>query len=201
MGSFESWQPLSLDDLKSLFAKSEKPYWVSGGWAIDLFLGRQTRPHDDLDISIARSDLGYFQQLLIGWDLQIEDPPSSKKLRPLMDHEVLESPYYNIWSRKDSGGPWNLQIMICDFGSGEWIYRRNRAIRGPIAEFGWRSKDGLDILSPVIQLLYKSRSPRDKDLQDLDICLQVFDQQQRDRLVELITLDSGETHPWLAILI
>lgn len=27
-------------------------YWLSGGWGVDALVGRQTRPHDDLDIAI-----------------------------------------------------------------------------------------------------------------------------------------------------
>ena len=29
---------------------------IAGGWAIDLFLDRQTRPHDDLDVAVLRHD-------------------------------------------------------------------------------------------------------------------------------------------------
>src|SRR2546421_11371160 len=29
---------------------------IAGGWAIDLFLDRQTRPHDDLDVPVLRHD-------------------------------------------------------------------------------------------------------------------------------------------------
>lgn len=30
--------------------------WVDGGWCVDALLGRQTRPHSDLDIALAASD-------------------------------------------------------------------------------------------------------------------------------------------------
>lgn len=26
-----------------------KPWWVAGGWAVDLFIGRPTRPHKDIE--------------------------------------------------------------------------------------------------------------------------------------------------------
>jgi hypothetical protein len=32
------------------------PWYVAGGWAIDLFLGRVTRDHRDVDLAIARAD-------------------------------------------------------------------------------------------------------------------------------------------------
>src|SRR4051794_4265974 len=33
-----------------------RPWWIAGGWAIDLFLDRVTRPHGDLEIGIWRDD-------------------------------------------------------------------------------------------------------------------------------------------------
>jgi lincosamide nucleotidyltransferase A/C/D/E len=38
--------------------------WLDGGWGVDALLGRQTRPHRDLDLVIARDDLAAGQQTL-----------------------------------------------------------------------------------------------------------------------------------------
>jgi lincosamide nucleotidyltransferase A/C/D/E len=38
--------------------------WLDGGWGVDALLGRQTRPHQDLDLVIARDDLATAQQTL-----------------------------------------------------------------------------------------------------------------------------------------
>jgi hypothetical protein len=99
------WQPLSINELKRTFAPAQKPYWISGGWAIDLFLKKQTRPHDDLDITIAREDQTCFQQFLKTWDLRVSDPPGSGVLRPWLEQEVLSAPAYNIWGRQKTDGP------------------------------------------------------------------------------------------------
>lgn len=32
-------------------------FWIDGGWGVDALLGRQTRPHDDLDVVIVSSDV------------------------------------------------------------------------------------------------------------------------------------------------
>ncbi|MBO9666232.1 MAG: hypothetical protein J7501_05410 [Bdellovibrio sp.] len=66
MNEVEKWQALSVNEVQELFKDSQKDFWISGGWAIDIFLGEQTRPHDDLDISISRADQIYFQDLLKG---------------------------------------------------------------------------------------------------------------------------------------
>jgi hypothetical protein len=31
-------------------------WWIAGGWAVDLFLGEQTRVHDDVDVAVLRRD-------------------------------------------------------------------------------------------------------------------------------------------------
>ena len=50
------WDPLRPQDAVSEFAAWAAPWWVAGGWAIDLLLGRQTREHGDLDLLVLRRD-------------------------------------------------------------------------------------------------------------------------------------------------
>src|SRR5580693_4331543 len=35
--------------------------WVDGGWGVDALLGRQTRQHKDLDITIQKKDIPQFR--------------------------------------------------------------------------------------------------------------------------------------------
>jgi Aminoglycoside-2''-adenylyltransferase len=39
-------------------------YWVFGGWAVDLYAGRVTRPHSDIDVAIWYEDLEQINALL-----------------------------------------------------------------------------------------------------------------------------------------
>jgi hypothetical protein len=41
-------------------------WWVAGGWAIDAWIGRATREHEDLEISILREDQASFRSYLDG---------------------------------------------------------------------------------------------------------------------------------------
>ena len=45
-----------LEVLDRLNAASVR-WWVHGGWGMDALLGEETRPHDDLDLAVARADL------------------------------------------------------------------------------------------------------------------------------------------------
>ncbi|HEX5563842.1 MAG TPA: hypothetical protein VFX34_02680, partial [Sporosarcina sp.] len=45
----------------------ERPWGVAGGWAIDLFLGNQTREHSDIEIAILREDQHRMKNSLADW--------------------------------------------------------------------------------------------------------------------------------------
>ncbi|MGH9027589.1 MAG: nucleotidyltransferase domain-containing protein, partial [Acidimicrobiia bacterium] len=47
-GFLWAWEPLRPTDLRGLLADLRATWWIAGGWALDLFLGRQTRTHEDL---------------------------------------------------------------------------------------------------------------------------------------------------------
>jgi hypothetical protein len=194
-----SFYPL-IPEIASLFKKTGKPFWLGGGYSIDLFLGRVTRPHEDLDFIVKRADQLDFQEILAGWDLQAADPPGSGSLLPWNKGHFYELPIHNIWCRKDEGSAWDLELLFSEFEGDEWVYRRNKSIRGPLATFSWQTEDGLMVLAPEIQLLYKSRSKRPKDFEDLYNCLEKLDQRQKQFLREWISLDSGLEHPWIEII-
>jgi hypothetical protein len=43
------------------------PWFVSGGWAIDLFVGRVTREHEDREVGIFRQDQQALPLLNAAW--------------------------------------------------------------------------------------------------------------------------------------
>ena len=52
--------------LLELFAENEIDVVVDGGWDVDALLGRQSRPHEDLDIVIPHKDVPNLRKLLAG---------------------------------------------------------------------------------------------------------------------------------------
>jgi hypothetical protein len=53
----------------ALLAALRAPWWVAGGWALDLFLGKVTRAHKDLDIGIGRKNAAMAVAALSGWEM------------------------------------------------------------------------------------------------------------------------------------
>ncbi|HEX8463679.1 MAG TPA: hypothetical protein VF627_03590 [Abditibacterium sp.] len=47
--------------------------WVDGGWGIDALLGRQTRPHKDLDALVQWDDLAPLTDILAGEGFQLKE--------------------------------------------------------------------------------------------------------------------------------
>jgi hypothetical protein len=74
-----SWDPLPLPELTEIFKSAPFRWWVAGGTAIDLFLERVTRFHDDLDVEVLRADQIKVQRLLAPWDMHIAQ---DGRLRP-----------------------------------------------------------------------------------------------------------------------
>ena len=51
-------------ELLKVFAENDIDTVVDGGWGVDALLGRQTRPHEDLDIAIPHKDVLKIRKLL-----------------------------------------------------------------------------------------------------------------------------------------
>lgn len=43
-----------LDQIEQVMKESRFPWYIAGGWSIDLFLGKKTREHKDMDIVVFR---------------------------------------------------------------------------------------------------------------------------------------------------
>jgi ribosome-associated protein len=60
------WDPWRPEDVARLLAAVRVPWCVAAGWALDLFRGRQTREHGDLEIAVPAPDFGAVRDALAG---------------------------------------------------------------------------------------------------------------------------------------
>ena len=52
-------------EIVQLFDRHQIEFYVDGGWGVDALLGKQTRPHADLDIAIQHKDSLYGKSLVL----------------------------------------------------------------------------------------------------------------------------------------
>jgi hypothetical protein len=65
------WKPLDIGDIVLLFEDAATRWWICGGHALDLHLGRSWRTHDDIDVGVLRGDAPALATLLEGWNSEI----------------------------------------------------------------------------------------------------------------------------------
>lgn len=179
------------------FAEVSAPWWVAGGYAIELAVGAALRSHGDIDLLMLRRDQETVQQALSTWEWWAADPPG--QLRPWRLGEALPLPVHDIWCRPGADQPWRVQVMLDETEGDEWVSRRDRRIRRPIASIGRTTADGVPYLAPEIQLFYKAKGLRAKDEVDFAAVRPVLDTEQRRWLSAALELVHG-SHPWLPLL-
>lgn len=191
-----NWSPLPVAEVARVFRPIPIPWWIAGGTALDLFLGRTTRPHTDLDILILRRDQLTAQRHLSDWQLFRTKAPDPPHLAPWARGAFLEPPVNGVWVRSEDDGPWCFDIMLMETEGEDWVYRRHRSIRGTIADLGLETDDGIPYLRPEVQLLYKSGTGRGKDSGDLAAVLPHLGQQRASWLLQALQNQYPEGHDW-----
>ncbi len=170
------------------------PWCVGGGWAADLYLGRQTREHADVDLVILRGDQHRLHAHFQDWRFQ-------HVLRGAFSDwnagERIDPPVHEIHAHGPDGTA--LEFLLNDHDADEWIYRRDSAVRCPLRELILPSGIGVPVLCPAVVLLYKSKAPRPADEHDFRHLLPALPTPQRRWLRDaLVRTHPG--HPWIAPL-
>jgi hypothetical protein len=132
-----------------------REWYVCGGWALDLFLGRVTRTHKDVDVAIARRDQSQVQDYLLrrGWKLE---KAVDGKLSPWREGEELRLPLHAVWCRKEGHAPDFFELLLNEFDGELFRFRRDATVTLPRARMSFESPEGLPVLAPEVVLLYKS---------------------------------------------
>jgi hypothetical protein len=190
---FGPWEPAQPAEVAGLLSAMPCPWWIAGGYAIELAVGRPVRDHGDIDVMVLRQDQIRVQEALPGWEWWAGDPPGT--LRRWRPGEHLRTGVHDVWCRPGPGEPWGIQVMIEESGDGDWVSRRDPGIRRPLAGIGRTSSDGIRYLAPEIQLYYKANDPRPKDEADFTAVLRLLTQAQRQWLDGTLARAFGD-HPW-----
>jgi hypothetical protein len=182
--------------VQSLMQTFERDWCIAGGWAIDLFLGQQTRVHDDIEIAIFREDQFALQNYLSDWNLQKAD---HGQLLEWKSGEYLELPVHGIHCFNQTAEISFLEVLLNERRDEVWQFRRNRNITKPLSDLYLTDHQGIKFLRPEVVLLYKSKNPRQKDEQDFEKTLNHLSPESKEWLKNALSLCDTENH-WLPSL-
>lgn len=190
--------PLQPRDIKALLSEAPFRWWIAGGWALDLFMGEQTRPHFDTDVAIARVDQTAAQRHLdkCNFRYAVRDGDGTVTFQPWEAGQILGREIHGAWARESPEAPWRFEFLLHEIVGEVWSFRYFASVQHPVRSIDGRTPDGICYLQPEIALLYKAARMREVDVQDFRRVLPRLASQQRTQLAADI-FSCWPQHPWL----
>lgn len=169
------------------------PWFVCGGWALDLFLGRVTRAHKDVDVAVARDDQFVVREYLRrrGWALE---KAVGGVLTPWADGERLELPAHAVWCSNGGHDPDFFEVLLNEMDGDGFRFRRDQSVTLARGRMAFLTPSGLPVLAPEVVLLYKSNRPEEHDA-DFRSAAGSLPEEGRVWLKNALEKISGR-HPW-----
>ena len=192
LDAWRAWRP---EQAAEQLAGVGIDWCVVGGWSIDLWLGRETRPHDDLEIAILRDDFAAIRTHLNGFELHSVGDGEVRRLAP---HDMPPADKHQNWVLDPAANAWRMDIMMESGDAQTWVFRRDPSIRAPRSRM-IGTRDGVRFLKPEGALLYKAKAARPKDEADFAACLPALDDAARRGSAEALSRAHPD-HPWIAAL-
>ncbi|MCD8778032.1 hypothetical protein MXE81_12415 [Mammaliicoccus sciuri] len=178
------------EKLNLLMGNFNKHWFIAGGWALDLYIGRKTRHHEDIEIGIFRKDQLYLKNYFDGW-----------KFKKVVNgqfyewgDEFLELPIHEIYIVNDETDE-HIEILLNELKNNEWIYRRDLRISKSLNTTYSYTELGIPYLNPEIVLLFKTSHTREKDNQDFEFVIKRIDDKEREWLSKSLKL-YNPNHKW-----
>ena len=169
------------------------PWCVIGGWSIDLFLGRETRSHGDLEIAVLRRDHRKVRAHLAPLAFRAV---GDGEIRTLDLDEDLPPSVHQSWALDVEADLWRVDVMVEPGDDDTWAFRRDERITAPRSQIIGSTDDGVPYLRPEGSLLFKAKpETQPKDEADLEACLPHLTADQRTWLLDALALVQPD-HPW-----
>ncbi|MGK4585888.1 nucleotidyltransferase domain-containing protein [Kitasatospora sp. HPMI-4] len=188
----DPWRP---EQVAERLGGIRAPWCVAAGWALDLFRGRQSRPHGDLEIAVPAAGFAEIRDRFPGY---VFDAVGSGRVWPAAGVEELAATH-QTWLRDPASGQFLFDVFREPHEGGVWVYRRDESLRLSYDAIIEWTADGIPYLAPELVLLFKAKAVRPKDQADFDGVQPLLSRARRDVLSGwLERVHPG--HPWLAVL-
>jgi hypothetical protein len=199
----------------------EPAWFLCGGWAVDSWLGQQTRDHGDLDITVFHDDQRALVDHLAGWHLIAHDPNVPGATTEPWDGRRLDLPAHvharpggesnlealNTWVStpgSQTGDGLDLEFILNERSGHDWVLSTDPQVVLPVERCFRRSSAGVPTMVPELLMFFKATAyhgdpkyPRERDAADFVALLPHLAEDERSWLREAISLLVPE-HPWLA---
>lgn len=182
----DAWAPWDPPAVAERLAGVEVPWYVAGGWAIDLHLGGPTRPHEDLEIAVPASGFPAVAARFPDLDFYVAGDGQVVPATP----SAMTS-HFQTWAYDVPAGFWRFDVFREPHDGDVWISRRDERLRRPYGSIVLFSAEGIPYLSPEVVLLFKAKHQRAKDEADYAAVAPGLTDAQRDWLDHAL----GLVHP------
>jgi hypothetical protein len=188
------WQPWLPEEVTARLAGVTVPWCISAGWAVDLFRGEVTRPHEDVEITVPAAGFPAIRAALA--DLEF-DVAGDGHLWP--EHSPAFDQHFQTWGREPATGLYRIDVFREPHEGDTWLCRRDQTITRPFSDLIKHTPGGVPYLAPEVALLFKAKHARPKDEHDFAGALPLLDLTARAWLIDALHL-VHPGHPWLATL-
>jgi hypothetical protein len=211
--------PEAVAYVRDLLAGFDAAWFLCGGWAVDAWLGRQTRHHGDVDIAIFHHDQRAIIKHFPGWALVGHDPNVPDDTTEPWDGRHLDLPAHvhvpelgsSLSTAPTLTHPaFEFEFLLNEGSDQHWVLNRQPQIAAPLERCARLPCWDLPVAAPEIILFYKAggdRTPseveargdtfRPRDEQDFFALLPTLTGAQRSWLRASLATVQPE-HPWLA---
>jgi len=193
-------------------------WFLCGGWAVDAWLGRQTREHADVDISVFHDDQRAIFDHLGGWALVGHDPNVPDDTTEPWNGRLLDLPAHIHVPKRGSSlatsptathTEFEAEFMLDQRADHDWILRNDPRISLPVNDSAPLSAWGIPTAAPEAVLFFKAGGHlradelaarhdalRPHDEQDLLALVPTLTDRRR-RWLHATLASVHPSHPWL----
>ncbi len=194
--SVKAWQPWTPAQLQRKLEGISAPWYIAGGWALDLWLGYETRAHEDLEFCVLRKDFDAFRNVFALFDIYAAHDGNVARLA---DDEKPSPEIAQFWILEIAVRAWRADLMIEPGDSQSWQYKRDHSVQRQRSIMVEISPDGIPYLNPAGVLLFKAKRCCAKDEIDFQNALPKLALSDRKWLKETLIQQHPE-HFWIGYL-
>lgn len=169
--------PVDVAAIGELLSGASVRWWLSGGAALDRWLGRGIRPRPNIDVSVVAADIPALVAALPAGITAWVPSEADEHVVPLAELSVDTDPQ-PVLLYDESRGSWILQLNAEDGAPHAWVYKRDPRLTLP-----WDRAvvdiDGVPTGAPEVQLLWKALRPRPEDEVDKEAVVAALDDDAR----------------------